>query len=321
MKKSLIGQQMGRYTVQELLLQRAASSLYLGRETATDAPVFLEIMHATATADPTAADTFRRRMEIAAQLNHPAIAPVLHVGQSAGKRPFAAIKHQPGVFLAERLEAWRALSTRRSPVEALTLVQQLAAALAVAHPAGLIHHDLRPATIYLQADDTPWLIDLGVVISPLEQSLDTLRTTQRLDYASPEQLQGQALSGRSNVYSLGVLLFELLAGSRPRLHLSEWDIFDRQTLPKEESLEDARGGLRRATYDVARNCLWHKEWNRYNTAQELVQALEAAIAAERSIATAVPSAASRQPDYRVYLALALVLLLLIAIVLAVLLLR
>ncbi|MCA9970439.1 MAG: serine/threonine protein kinase [Anaerolineales bacterium] len=317
----LTGQTIEQYEVRQRLLGRPESDLYLGHDPRTDTAVFLEIAHATAAEDADFAARFRRRMEIVAQLQHPAIAPVLHVGQAAGQRPFAAIEHRPGHFLAAHLPGWHDSGSHREPQTALSFVRQLAAPLAVAHPAGIFHHDLRPANVYLQADDTPWFVDLGVPIAPIPQNLETLRTTKQLDYASPEQLQGQALSGRSNVYSLGVLLYELLAGHRPRLPLSDWDIFDRQALPLEESLEDARGGLRPETYRVAKHCLWQKDWSRYNTVQEMIAALDTALAAQQTPPARPLVPPQTQPHFRLYVILTAVLLLIAVAVVAFLLLR
>jgi serine/threonine protein kinase len=104
-----------------------------------------------------------------------------------------------------------------------------------------------------------------------------------LDYASPEELEGKAISRRSNIYSLGIMLYELLTGHRPELPTSSWDIFEHSTMPKEVPLEEAREGLSGETYRLVRNCLWRQEWSRFETADEVMSAIDTAMLAEQSV--------------------------------------
>jgi serine/threonine protein kinase len=112
-----------------------------------------------------------------------------------------------------------------------------------------------------------------------------------LDYAAPEELEGKEITRRSNIYSLGVILYELLSGHRPKLPVLPFDIFPQANMPKEEPLEEARPGLAGETYRLVRNCLWRQEWSRFETADELITAIETAIFAEQEL----PKAASWAP--------------------------
>jgi eukaryotic-like serine/threonine-protein kinase len=302
------------YVVEEQLYRRPTTELYLARGIDSEATVFLQVLQASGEEETELVGRFQRRMEIVSQLVHPAIAPVLGMGMTAEQRPYAAIKHVAGVPLSEKLAEWRQEGAAYPVTDTLLLVRPLVEALTIAHPAGIIHHDLRPENIIIQPDNTPLLIDLGVpIISVPAEEAAVLPPDKMLDYASPEQLEGKALSGRSNLYSLGILLYELLAGHRPELPVSEWDIFERRALPQETPLDEARGDLTPATYELVKNCLWRQEWNRFETADEMLLAIDKAIAAEQAAASAPPPA--ELPERRwLYIAIAIgaVLLLLLA---------
>ena len=194
-------------------------------------------------------------------------------------------------------------------IEALELTKQIAHALGVAHTAGLIHHDLRPENINLREDGTPVLIDLGlpVVLDPAAPGVNGSES-EMLDYASPEELEGKPLTRRSNIYSLGVILYELLSGHRPKLPVLPFDIFPQANMPKEEPLEEARPELAGETYRLVRNCLWRQEWSRFETADELITAIETAIFAEQELPKAASWTPRRNRNFVVLIPIALVVL-------------
>lgn len=307
------GQMFNHYQATQLLRQRPVSSLYLGEDTRQQQPVFLEILHTTLSTDAELAGRFQRRLETVAQLKHPHIAPILHTGSDAQQRPFAIIKHFPGLFLSEKLRSGE-IAPCTNASNALNIVRSIASALALAHPAGIFHHDLRPENILLLDNNTPMLIDLGVVITPTPLAYN-LEQERKLDYASPEQLRGLALTGRSNIFSLGILLYKALAGHRPRLPLSEWDIFDRRVLPKEIPLEQTNPNLTPETYQLVKNCLWQQDWNRFDTVPEMIEALDRALAAETAVLHHPPKKAKFVPNRRLILiGVALLLLIVVGIV-------
>lgn len=278
----LTEQNIGSYRVEKLLISRKVSNLYLASDVKLDQRVLLEVLTRTAEEEPDLAARFERRMDSVSQLKHPNIAAVSEVGVTEDGYPYAVMEYIPGATLEDQLAEWQRSNSGLAVTEALTWIRQLADALSVAHPAGLIHHDLRPKNILLREDKTPVLVDLGVPIA-MEPRDGVLSNSHpdTLDYASPEELEGKAISRRSNIYSLGIILYELLTGHRPKLPTSSWDIFERATMPKEVPLEEAREGLSGETYRLVRNCLWRQEWSRFETADELVTAIDTAILAEQ----------------------------------------
>jgi len=291
-KEDLSGQQIGNYEIESHIAARKASDLFLARDVKLERLVFLEVLRTTTEEDENLAARFRRRMETVSQLKDPSIAVVSDLDITDDGFPYAVIDYFPGVTLADKLADLARAQDKLPVIAALELAKHLAQALGVAHAAGLIHHDLRPENVMLREDGTPVLIDLGLplVLDPAAPGVNGSES-EELDYASPEELEGKGITRRSNIYSFGVILYELLSGHRPKLPVLPFDIFPQANMPKEEPLEEARPGLAGETYRLVRNCLWRQEWSRFETADELITAIETAIFAEQEL----PKAATWTP--------------------------
>ncbi len=305
----LSGRTIVNYTLEKRLCERPSSALYLARHNLSDNPVFIELLYTHTENDPDAYGRFQRRMETVALLHHSGIAPILEVGKTPDNMAYAVIAYTNATTLAQKLKTGQ---FHPSPVQALQMVSQLAEILATAHPAGIIHHDLRPENIYVEENGHIQLLDLGVPIHPTPAPPEKIKAMTALDYASPEQLEGKPLSARSNIYSLGVILYELLAGQPPPLPRSEWDVTVRAQLPKEIPLEEVKPGLTPETYHVVEQCLWHAEWSRYATIADLIADLDLAIAAEKAAENAPPP--RKRPFTRTQLLIAGGLILLVVVV-------
>lgn len=279
------GQKIGNYELDELLKPRSISDFYIGRDVKLDRPVFIEILNTTEEQDPNLVDRFQRRADTVSQLKNPYIIPVIDIGVNEDGFPYAVLEYTSGDWLANILADWRDEEYTLPVDEALYLTRQIAEALSVAHSAGLMDPELRPENILISdADNTPVIIDLIVpVTGNSRDSVLTNGQSENLDYASPEEIEGKAIGRRSNIYSLGIILFELLTGHRPRLPTSSWDIFERSTMPKEVPLEEERQGLSGETYRLVRSCLWRQEWSRFESADELISAIDTAILAEQAL--------------------------------------
>ena len=301
-KENLSGQQIGNYEIESHIAARKASDLFLARDVKLERLVFLEVLRTTTDEDENLATRFRRRMETVSQLKDPSIAVVSDFDTTDDGFPYAVIDYFPGTTLADKLADLRHSQQTLPVIEALELAKQIAHALGVAHTAGLIHHDLRPENIMLREDGAPVLIDLGlpVVLDPAAPGVNG-SASEMLDYASPEELEGKQLTRRSNIYSLGVILYELLSGHRPKLPVLPFDIFPQANMPKEEPLEEARPGLAGETYRLVRNCLWRQEWSRFETADELITAIETSIFAEQELPKATGWGAPKRNRSLVYL--------------------
>lgn len=186
------------------------ATVYLAIQKGFDREVALKIMSPALAADPTFGERFIREAKIVAKLAHSRIVTVYDVGES-GNFYYLAMEYMRGKELKARISG--GLKTK----EALTIIAKLAKALHFAHSKGYIHRDVKSENILFDDDDQPILTDFG--IAKASNSSTQMTQTGKLigtpEYMSPEQCRGKKLDGRSDLYSLGIILFEMMTGSVP----------------------------------------------------------------------------------------------------------
>ena len=185
------------------------ANVYLALQESVQREVALKVMSPTLLGDPEFGERFLREARIAASLRHPNVVQVHDVGQQDGHH-----------FIAMEYLSGGPILTRRSPrpdVEtALHITQEIALALDYAHRHGVVHRDIKPDNILLREDGTPVLTDFGIARAGTAARMTrTGAIVGTPHYMSPEQARGQPLDGRADLYSLGVLLHELLVGHVP----------------------------------------------------------------------------------------------------------
>lgn len=269
-----------KYLLEALITSGRICQVWQGRNEQTGETVFLEAMSSVITPNSQFLEAFKQNIETIRQLEQPHIAAYTEYGVAENGRPYTVMPPLQGNSLANLLN-----ENKMDAVASLRLVQQLAHTLAATHTEGFIHKDLRPEMIFITEQGDPILLGLAFSAEGLPLtavSNHATPTPEKLDYPSPEEQEGKRLSVQSNVYSLGILLYELLAHEKPHLPLSSWDIFERQHVPQPIPLEQKQPGLSSATHSVVKSMLWRQKWNRYQTMTELAEALAEAIAAEEA---------------------------------------
>jgi serine/threonine-protein kinase len=207
------GQQFGPFTIDKELGSGAMGTVYRGRYTKTGQVMALKVMApGLGTSNAAAVDRFEREITILKQLNHPNIVRLYGAGKQQGARYFA-MEYVEG----ESLDKVMARRGRMTWEEVVALGQQLCSALQHAHQQGVIHRDLKPSNIMVLPDGTLKLTDFGIAKgTDMEALTATNCTVGTASYMSPEQCKGERdLTYKSDLYSLGVLFYELLTGRKP----------------------------------------------------------------------------------------------------------
>jgi serine/threonine-protein kinase len=201
----------GRYDVEELVGHGGMSSVYRAHDRLLERHVALKILHDRYTVDEEFVERFKREARSVAQLSHPNIVTVIDRGEEGG-RQYIVFEFVEGENLKELLVR----SGRLSLVEALELGAQVARALAFAHEQGLVHRDVKPQNVLLNGDGRVKVTDFGIArsidVDGVTQAGTVLGTS---DYIAPEQASGQPVEAQTDIYSLGIVLYELLAGELP----------------------------------------------------------------------------------------------------------
>ncbi len=205
----------GRYQLLELLGRGGMGAVYLAHDPVLDRRVALKVPRFDAAAGPDAVERFRREARAAAAVHHPNLCPVYDVGQADGV-DYLTMPHVPGESLSARL-------ARKGPLpqaEAAGLVLRVAEAMAAAHRAGVVHRDLKPSNVLLDERGEPVVTDFGLarrVGGADPRVTDSGAILGTAAYLPPEQIgcRPDAVGPRSDVYSLGVILYELLTGRPP----------------------------------------------------------------------------------------------------------
>ncbi|MAT99787.1 MAG: hypothetical protein CL608_21820 [Anaerolineaceae bacterium] len=279
---SLVGQQIDQYKVIRLIGQGGMAAVYLARDLTLDREVVLKTMLPALAQNEELMRRFEREARATARLEHPNIVPIYVTGKTPAGQPYIAMQYVNGGSLSDYLRQLTEQKQWVSTIYALSIVRQIADALRVAHQAEIIHRDLKPSNILLRRDGTPVLSDLG--IAAIQQATTRLTQTGNVlgtpTYMSPEQGAGKAVDGRSDIYSLGIILYELLSGQLPFEADSPWAMIHQHIYEAPHPLEQFRPDLTPQTLQIVATCLQKEPANRYQSADELVAALDRALAAE-----------------------------------------
>ncbi|MFL6128275.1 MAG: protein kinase domain-containing protein, partial [Mycobacteriales bacterium] len=206
----------GRYRVDRMLARGGMSTVYAGTDLRLDRWVAVKVMAPALAHDPAFTDRFVREARTAARLSHPHAVAVFDQGAEdtrAGRVVFLVMELVPGGTLRDVLRQ----RGRLRPDEAVSLLEPVLAALAGAHRAGLVHRDVKPENVLIAPDGTVKVVDFGLARAVAAPSTSTQAgvVLGTVAYVAPEQVTRGAADPRTDVYSAGILLFELLTGGPP----------------------------------------------------------------------------------------------------------
>ncbi len=211
MQTDFTGRTLGGYRILRKLGQGGMAVVYKAHEESLNRVVALKVIAQHLSDNEQFITRFQREAQAAAQLSHPNIVQIYAIGEDDGVHYFS-MEYVKGRSLAEVIEEEGFLTAAR----ALPIITQAAEALAVAHDAGIVHRDIKPANIMLDPDGRAKVADFGIA----QISTETRMTQSGMlvgtpEYISPEQCHGEKLDGRSDIYALGITLYQLLSGRTP----------------------------------------------------------------------------------------------------------
>jgi serine/threonine-protein kinase len=200
-----------RYKLLSKLGSGGMSTVYLAEDLTLERSVAVKVLHAGISDQPDQIERFRREARAVAQLSHPNVVAVIDAGEDGG-HPYIVFEYVEGETLKQRIDR-----LNRLPVdEAAAYAIEIGRGLAAAHARMLVHRDVKPQNVLIDAEGRAKVTDFGIALSLESDGLTkTGRVLGTTDYVSPEQAMGHDVDARSDIYSLGILLYEMLTGHPP----------------------------------------------------------------------------------------------------------
>lgn len=290
-------QTFGRYIIQDRIGKGGMATIFRAQDPMFGREVALKVLPREFLHDPSFRGRFEREARTIATLEHPAIVPVYDFGEDHGQ-PYLVMRFMRGGSLADRIR-----SGPLSVEDAAHVLQRIGSALDHAHNRGIVHRDLKPGNILFDEYGDPFLADFGIVkIAEATATLTGGGIVGTPAYMSPEQVHGdQEIDGRSDIYALGVILFEMLTGQMPYRADTPAKLMMAHVLNPTPRILEVRPDLPAECNAVITKAMAKDRAERYNSASEMAQVLTgtyerppitaAAAAAAATIVEPMPTAA------------------------------
>jgi serine/threonine-protein kinase len=276
-KSSMIGTVLsGRYRLEAKLGSGGMSTVYLARDETLDRPVAVKVMHREMSEQPDQLERFRQEARAVAKLTHPNIVSVIDAGEDGG-HPYIVFEYVKGETLKQRISRVGALDTQ----EAIAYAIEVARGLTGAHARQMVHRDIKPQNILIDDEGRAKLTDFGIS-RQLEQHgmTATGRVLGTTDYVSPEQAMGHPVDPRSDIYSLGVVLYEMLVGQVPFHADSQVGVAMKHVNEELPDVQRRRPDASAAVALVVERATAKNPDERYQEINEMIDDLETALEVE-----------------------------------------
>src|SRR6266436_6542621 len=302
-----------RYEILALLGQGGMGAVYKARDTELDRLVALKIIRPELTTNPEILKRFKQELILARQVTHRNVIRIFDLGQADGFK-FITMEYLEGQDLRGVLRA----KGKLTPEEAARVILQICRALEAAHGEGVIHRDLKPQNIMLDANGRAYVMDFGIARSAyLPGMTQTGALVGTPEYMSPEQAKGEKLDERSDLFSLGTILYELIIGHSPYYSDTPLATLWKRIQEKAKPLNEIDPTVPKPLSDIVAKALEIEPENRFATAHEFAQHLESFLGISPSMIGSITDQllvplVVQKPNWK-YTAIAAMVLLLLAI--------
>ena len=271
----------GRYEILELLGQGGMGAVYKARDREVDRLVALKVIRPELAGHPDVLRRFKQELILARQVTHKNVIRIFDLGEAEGAK-FISMEYIDG----RDLKSIHAERGKLQPEEAAEIIEQVCLALDAAHAEGVIHRDLKPQNIMVDKHGRVVVMDFGIArsreLSGLTQTGDLVGTPE---YMSPEQAKGEEIDSRSDLFSLGIILYELLTGISPYEATTPVVALLKRTQERAVPPDKLDPAIPKFMNDIVVRCLEIDPQRRYASAQEILQDLEARHGPRRGITT------------------------------------
>lgn len=263
-------EKIGRYEIKAELGRGGMATVYRAYDPRFEREVAIKVLPREMLHDPQFRTRFEREAKTIALLEHPVIVPVYDFGEEDGQ-PYFVMRFMTGGSLADRL--------KQGPLsiqEAARIFARLAPALDTAHARGIIHRDLKPANILFDQYNEPYISDFGIAkLTESQVSVTGSGIVGTPAYMSPEQAQGEGIDGRSDIYGLGVILFEMLTGQQPFQGDTPMSVVVKHITDPVPHILDVKPDLPVSVEKIVEKALAKDRTERFSTSRQLSEALQA----------------------------------------------
>jgi serine/threonine protein kinase len=296
----------GRYRLEAKLGSGGMSTVFLARDEVLDRPVAVKLMHAGISDQPDQLERFNQEARAVAKLSdNPNVVAVIDAGEHES-RPYIVFEYVEGETLKQRIARQGALEA----TEALAYAVEVSQALEAAHQREMVHRDVKPQNVLIDATGQAKLTDFGISRQLNEKGVTAEgKVVGTTDYVAPEQAMGQDVDTRSDIYSLGVVLFEMLSGDVPFEAENQVGVAMKHIGEELPDIQVVRPDISSATARVVEKATAKSPDDRYQTIPEMTGDLQGALEVEAiraggtsgeatSVLDAVPPARRQLPDKR-----------------------
>jgi serine/threonine-protein kinase len=280
----------GRYEIGELLGRGGMAEVHLGRDSRLGRNVAVKMLRPDLARDPSFQARFRREAHSAASLNHPSVVAVYDTGEDTvdgNPVPYIVMEYVEGSTLRELM----ASGSKLVPERALEITDGVLNALAYSHAQGIVHRDIKPANVMLTRNGEVKVMDFGIARAVADMGATMTQTSAVIgtaQYLSPEQARGEQVDARSDLYSTGCLLYELLTGRPPFIGESPVSVAYQHVREEPPPPSQVDPDVPRSADSIVLKALTKDREQRYQTADEMRADIAAALAG-RPVAAPIPA--------------------------------